>query len=107
MQMLQASYTDVQNLLGNKPGENQPAAVTPAPYYGGGYRPGARYSPYGAPPVYSPPPAAAGAASNADSGLYLDRLTNEDRRDDWEMKVMLIVVIDPQPVAGPVAGATP
>jgi type IV pilus assembly protein PilM len=108
MQLLQASYTDVQNLLGNKPGDQtQQPAVAPQTNYGGGYRPGGygvppnagRYSPYGAPPVYAP----AAAASNVDPGVFLDRLTNEDRRDDWEMKVMLIVVIDPQPAAPAVA----
>jgi len=105
MQLLQASYTDVQNLLGNKPGDQsqQPPVTAPPPYYGGGgYRPGGyggppnagRYPQYGAPPV-----AAAGAASNLDPSVFVDRLTQEDRREDWEMKVMLVVVIDPVPAA--------
>ena len=110
MQLLQASYTDVQNLLGNKPGDqSQQPAVTPPPYYGGGYRPGGyggppnagRYPQYGAPPA-----PAAGAASNVDPGVFLDRLTQEDRREDWEMKVEMIVVIDPQPAAPAVPTAT-
>jgi hypothetical protein len=107
MQMLQTSYNDVQSLLGNKPGDQsaQPTAAPP-PYYGGGYNRAGGYggppnggrSPYyGGQPVYAPPAPVAGAASNIDPGVFMDRLTNEDRRDDWEMKVMLIVVIDPPP----------
>ena len=37
--------------------------------------------------------------ANVDPGVFLDRLTNEDRRNDWEMKVMLIVIVDPPPAA--------
>jgi len=43
-------------------------------------------------PVVTP---AAGPA--AEAVRYQDRLTGEDRRSDWEMKVVLIVVIDPPP----------
>jgi hypothetical protein len=33
--------------------------------------------------------------------MYLDRVTQEDRREDWEMKVMLVVVIDPPAATAP------
>ncbi|MGD1275658.1 MAG: type IV pilus assembly protein PilM [Tepidisphaeraceae bacterium] len=41
-------------------------------------------------PSFNPAPGAA-----AEAIRYQDRLTGEDRRSDWEMKVVLIVVIDP------------
>ena len=41
-----------------------------------------------------------GAAPALDPGMYLDRVTQEDRREDWEMKVMLVVVIDPTRAGG-------
>jgi hypothetical protein len=112
MQLLQASYNDVQALLGIKPGDQTQQPTPTPPYNGGGYRPGGgygpppirgRYSPYGAAPAYSPPAATAGAGTNSDPGVFLDRLTNEDRRDDWEMKVELVVVVDPPPPVAPTA----
>jgi len=110
IQQLTASYTDAQNLIGVKPGD-QPAGGSP---YGG--------SPYGGPPRFGGPPGgnpgrfggppngpanfgvppAAGGGTAADTGMYIDRLTQEDRSDDWELKVELVVVIDPPP-----AQATP
>jgi type IV pilus assembly protein PilM len=125
---LKASYTAVQTILGVKPGDQNPANPAPTvvpPYGGGGYRPGG-YPPggypgaygggppaYGGrPPAYTPPAEAApagGAAANPDQAAMLDRLTNEDRSDDWEMTVELVVVIDPGPAAAtaPAAPATP
>ncbi|HEX4056217.1 MAG TPA: type IV pilus assembly protein PilM [Tepidisphaeraceae bacterium] len=109
IQQMQASYTDAQNLLGVKPGDQQPA-VNPtgrSPYGGYGGPPG--YGRFGGlPRGYIPQPAnqPAGNAPGMDNGMYIDRLTQEDRRDDWEMKVELIVVIDPSPQA-PAAPASP
>lgn len=92
-QQLQASYTDAQNLLGVKPGDQSAGGPPPGgPPYGG----------YGGPPRQP----AAGNGPGADNGMYIDRLTQEDRRDDWGMKVELIVVIDPPPQA-PAAPASP
>jgi type IV pilus assembly protein PilM len=102
IQLLQASYNDIQSLLGIKPGEQgQQSFNTPQPFFGG-FRPGGgygrrsfggRYSPY------SPQAATGGdATSNVPAGVFLDRVTNEDLRDDWEMKVMFVVVIDPPPL---------
>ncbi len=104
-QQLQASYTDAQALLGVKPGEQSAGSPPPGPY--GGYRgpqyggPTGRFGPPGGyfqRPSFNSQPAAANGAG-ADNGMYIDRLTQEDRRDDWEMKVELVVVIDPSPQA--------
>jgi hypothetical protein len=51
---------------------------------------------FGGPPNIPPNPAGADAA-NANGGSFIDRLTQEDRSDDWELKVELVVVIDPPP----------
>jgi type IV pilus assembly protein PilM len=121
MQLLQASYNDVENLLGIKPGDQsqQPAAApvaVPAPpiYNGGGYHPNpyaphgmGGYSPYGGPPNFGNQAGAQGGGPNVDPNIYMDRLTNEDRREDWEMKVMLVVVIDPPPPPPTAATPTP
>jgi hypothetical protein len=100
---LQTAYATIQALEGSKPGDQSapPApnyAQPPRPFYGGGFRPGGpRYSPggggYGGGAAESAPP------SNVDSAVFMDRLTKEDRREDWEMQVMLVVVIDPPPAA--------
>jgi len=121
--MLQTSYTDLQTLEGDKDktGGSAPAPTyAPQPFRGGygGFQPyggrGGRYSNY-PPPVFRPQPAPSdnGTTPAANEDFYLDRLTGEDRRNDWEMQVMIIVVIDPGPAvpagaptgpAGPVAG---
>ena len=51
--------------------------------------------------------AAQGLLANVDPGVLLDRTTNEDRRDDWEMKIAMIVLVDPQAPPPPGAPATP
>jgi len=117
---LKTAYTAMQNMLGVAPGNPNPATPAPPgvpPYGGGGYRPGGYPPPAGypgayggRPPGYAPPAEAApagGAAANPDQAAMIDRLTNEDRSDDWEMTVELIVVIDPGPAAAAPAGAPP
>jgi type IV pilus assembly protein PilM len=104
-QQLQASYTDAQTLLGLKPGDQSAGNAAPYGNYGGpryGGPPG--YPRYGGPPGrYVPPQPPSGQAAangaNADAGMYIDRLTQEDRRNDWEMKVEIVVVIDPPPAS--------
>ncbi|MGD0770856.1 MAG: type IV pilus assembly protein PilM [Tepidisphaeraceae bacterium] len=113
---LKASYSAEQNLLGITPGGQNPTNPAPAvtPYGGGrppGFPPGSSYpGPYGGrPPVYAPPAGVApagGAAVNPDAEAMKDRLTNEDRSNDWEMTVELVVVIDPPPATA-TAAATP
>jgi type IV pilus assembly protein PilM len=71
------------NLLQGQPSNVQPAGQPPQ-----GMRPGG----YGVPTA---------PVANSDPAL-LDRLTNEDMQNDWDMKVRAIVVIDPAPRA-PVA----
>jgi type IV pilus assembly protein PilM len=117
VQQLQASYTDAQNLLG-KPADQSSGSSAPPPVlspYGGMPRFGGLqpypYTPrYGGAPTgnYVPPapngqPAAAGPNGDA---IFIDRLTQEDRREDWELKVELVVVLDPAPQA-PGAPPTP
>jgi hypothetical protein len=105
IQQLTASYADAQALLGTKPGD-QPSA-TGAPGYGGpprfsGYQPGAYPGRFGGPPGGAPNfagPAATGGGTGADTSFYIDRLTQEDRSQDWELKLELVVVIDPPPAA--------
>jgi hypothetical protein len=106
MALLRTSYTTVQNIQGIKPGDQNSANPAPAvsPYGGGAYRPGypgGYPGQYGRPPGYAPhaevAPAGGAAAANPDQGALLDRLTNEDRSNDWEMMVELVVVIDPPP----------
>jgi hypothetical protein len=111
MQQLTASYTDAQGLVGVKPGEQPPGGGNPgfgggpyggSPYGGpprfGGYQPGFGQGRFGGPPNV-PPQSAAGGAASAENGALIDRLTQEDRGDDWELKVELVVVIDPPPAA--------
>lgn len=95
--LLQTAYNDVQALLGNKPGGQNPVApmAPPQPPYYGGNRPPGPFMPGRYP--YVPSGAAAAPVPISDPGILTDRLTNEDRGDDWEMKVMLVVVIDPPP----------
>ncbi|MGA2442134.1 MAG: type IV pilus assembly protein PilM [Tepidisphaeraceae bacterium] len=112
---LKASYTAEQNLLGITPGGSNPTNPAPAvPPYGGGrppgVPPGGYPGPYGGrPPVYAPPAIGGpvgGAAVNPDAEAMKDRLTGEDRSNDWEMTVELVVVIDPPPATA-TAAATP
>jgi hypothetical protein len=111
MQQLQTSYNDVQALLGAKPGDQ--SGVAPPSNFGAP-RGGFLAPRFGSPGGFGPPGSFAPAANNASaqngasSDMYMDRLTQEDRRDDWEMKVEVIVVIDPPPAtAAPVAAASP
>jgi type IV pilus assembly protein PilM len=108
---MKAAYTAMQNMLGIAPGTQNPTNPGPAipPYGGGAYRPGGYPGQFGRPPGYVPPAAAppagaAAAAVNPDLEAMKDRLTGEDRSNDWEMSVELIVVIDPGPAA-PVSAA--
>ncbi len=109
IQQLTASYTAAQN-LGAKPGDQpaSPGGYSPGGYGGppggfggpphfGGYQPGVNPGHYGGPPGGAPN--AAGQAAGADTGFYIDRLTQEDRSQDWELKVEIVVVIDPPPAA--------
>jgi type IV pilus assembly protein PilM len=119
VQDLQASYTAAQALQGGNGTDQNGAAPAPAPAPYGGYRPG--YAPGGPPgfgyggrppgygggyPPQMPQPAVNGAVPNVDQNVLIDRLTNEDRKNDWEMKVELVVVIDPPPAA-PAAPPSP
>jgi hypothetical protein len=121
IQQLQASLTAVQNLQGIKPGDagtsppsGPPSGPPPGgfhPWGGGGFVP-APQGRFGPPPgIGQPPPnfaANPNAAlnANANSDVLNDRLTNESRGEDWEMKVELVVVVDPPPAA-PAAPAAP
>jgi type IV pilus assembly protein PilM len=114
IQLLQASYTAEQNLLGIKPGDSGAAPMAPAAPPGlrpGGFIPApGRFGPppgYGGYPQQPNPGANPGnPADNADQPALIDRLTNESRAEDWEMKVELVVVVDPPPAA-PAAPGTP
>jgi type IV pilus assembly protein PilM len=120
IQQLQASFNAAQALMGNVPGQ---APAGPAPTFGGG-PPGGFGGPgwhpgmppanpfathFGAPPMNPAANAAAatGLLANIDPGVLLDRVTNEDRREDWEMKVAMIVLIDPTAPPAPATPATP
>jgi hypothetical protein len=117
---LEASYGDLQALEGNKDKSSpMPMPVyTPQPFFHNGYRPQYGGRPFGGRNPYqqpfSPPPqpqADNGNASGTNEDFYIDRLTGEDRRNDWEMQVEMVVIIDPPPAetaapgapAGPVA----
>ena len=113
LQQMTASYAAAQMLLGIQPGQQQPGtpAMGGAPPYGGGpFRPGFQppspFQPHFGQPTSPQQPASAGSGllGNIDPNALLDRTTNEDRRDDWEMKVTMIVLIDP---TAPTAPATP
>ncbi|MGD0461987.1 MAG: type IV pilus assembly protein PilM [Tepidisphaeraceae bacterium] len=113
IQQLTASYTDAQNLLGVKPGDQTPSGVPGfggppsggVPYGGppgmGRFQPGGFPGRVGGPPNYPSPnfgvQPATGGPANVDNSFYVDRLTQEDRSQDWELKVELVVVIDPPP----------
>jgi type IV pilus assembly protein PilM len=64
-------------------------------------------------PFDSPRPGSGGAQGQprADNGnaekAFMDRITGEDVRDDWEFTVLVAVVIDPPPMAATPAGAAP
>ncbi len=91
IQQLTNSYDDAQALLGVKPGDQTTGgAASGGAARFGGFQPGGVAGRFGGPP-------AAGGQANVDRGLYIDRMTQEDRGDDWEMKVELVVVIDPPP----------
>jgi type IV pilus assembly protein PilM len=117
IQQLQLSFTDAQNLMGNGP-NGQPAPTTPMPMVpppgpwhpgGGPFGGGPFANRYGAPPVNTPAAAAAanGLLANLDPGVLLDRVTNEPRNDDWEMKIAMIVLVDPIAPAAPATPAAP
>jgi hypothetical protein len=84
LQLLQASYTDVQSLLGIKPGDqSQQSFNTPQPFFGGGFRPGGGYGrrrlAAGIRHIHRACPWRRRCASfKLDPGVFLDRLTNED-----------------------------
>jgi type IV pilus assembly protein PilM len=114
LQLLQSSYQAIQMLQGGKSGEGaQPGNIAPPPM---NFAPrgmlGIPSSPmgrYGGPPqgylAPMPNPAGVPAATGGDTAMFLDRLTQEDCRNDWEMKVMLVVVVDPAPPAPGTPGA--
>jgi type IV pilus assembly protein PilM len=117
IQQLQGSYTAAQNLMGITPGQAAPGGSPPGvpmpPMWhpGGGFQP-SPFGPghFGGPPPMSPAANAAaanGLLANIDPNVLLDRTTNEDRREDWEMKIAMIVLLDPTAPAPPAAPATP
>jgi hypothetical protein len=110
---LRASYSAANILFGKAPDNSQPApaimerppmlgGMRPPGYGGyGGYNhpPGTPGGSYGPPPGvpgagYRPPGAQAPLINGSDPAL-LDRLTNEDMQNDWDMKVRAVIVIDP------------
>ena len=113
IQQLQASFTARQALLGITPGSQPNGGQPVPPQMGGQFRPGYPPSQFGFRPGMPPgnsaqnAAAAAGALANTDSSALLDPVTGEDRREDWEMKVDVLVLLDPQPPANaaPAAGA--
>jgi len=81
------------------------AGGAPAPFMPGTRMPGEDL-PRG-PLPYSAAGGAAGAASiSADENPIVDHLTGEDMRQDWEIKVVIAVVLDPPKTPPPAPGAT-
>jgi hypothetical protein len=121
--LMQTSFTAAQAILGNKPSDQNQGGGPPggpgfrgAPGlpppgqggFGGGGFGGGRFGGqgFGGGGFKSPPPAG-GGGPNGDPQAFFDRLTHEDRRDDWEMKVQLVVIIDPPAVAAASSGMQP
>jgi hypothetical protein len=114
LQQMTQSYAAAQLLMGIQPGSNQPngGPMGGPPPFGSPFRPGFQPAPmpgrFGAPGYPQNNPAAAnGLLGNIDPNVLLDRTTNEDRREDWEMKVVLIVLVDPTAPAAPAGAPTP
>ena len=84
---------------GGGPRYPMPSRGGPPPGYGGAP------SGYGVPPpgyggqapVYAPTARQTAASGAGTDPALLDRLTNEDMQNDWDMKVRVVVVIDPPP----------
>ncbi len=95
---------------GNAPG--MPGGYPGAPGLPGAY-PGAPGGyPGGQPYPGMNTPAGGGTKAEAEVNPYVDRLTNEDVREDWEFEVLCAVVIEPKAIGpangeGPARPATP
>jgi type IV pilus assembly protein PilM len=118
IQAMTASYTAAQALLNpsGPTGGGGGVPMNPGTPFHPGFQPGPYPGHWGGAPVpFNPgaPGAPAGGAgngllSNVDAEALKDRTTHEDRRNDWEMKIEVVVILDPQaPAAAAPAPVTP
>jgi type IV pilus assembly protein PilM len=114
MQAMETSYTNAMTLLakptdntgaGSNPGAAPAPGPAPAPSppevfrnqpggFGGGGGFGAPAGAGGFGAAAQP----AGPVTIANPEAVLDRLTGEDRSQDWEMKIQFVVIVDPPPL---------
>jgi type IV pilus assembly protein PilM len=122
--LLQNSHSAAVALSGPPAGGGAPAPV-PGGFGGPGFAPPGpppmgRFGGFGGPPGphgfgsgFGQPPQFGGAMGGqvtgaSDPEVMKDRLTGEDRGNDWEMKIEIVVIVDPPPAApGQTPGATP